>query len=213
MMVIGCYHDAIRLFRSDLKEMLSSIYVDSCDDGVDGGSLVAQIETIPCQLNESICLDHSLSTIFAKAAVVRKSFLHCADDASKLCPATRKHSAVAYVFNIALAYHLLAYKSESAQEKTIRKAVRMYEIALAVIKKIVPRDSGMNVIELAILNNLGHIFSSYFFDIQKVRACFSAMEKILQSQIDSDEAMEDILEFHHSALLFTNSLMTAAPAA
>lgn len=212
MMANGFYGDAIGVYSTLLHELLSQAGAPIDETYIHQGIL---IETIPCHpgtlMKSSPTPDDKEFTLYANTVVV----LGCNEtevrDSSQLC---RDLSAITGVYNMALANHLIALRSTEKQQESAYQALRLYEMALSLNESFLPLDAN-SFLEVVILNNIGHIYSVFFYDRERMYACVKCMARSLECMSYNFESstINDIVVFHQTVVIYLGNFLPAAPAA
>jgi hypothetical protein len=96
------------------------------------------------------------------------------------------------LYNIGLCHHLKGLQnSTGTQDRTLKKALRFYRIALETLDSCVScRRAIDNFLRLALVNNLGHIHSMAL-DNDATLQCFGYLRRVLAAQVESNEVERD----------------------
>ena len=200
----GDYKNAVTAFRSTLQNLLDQ--VGSVDESLEGADIL--FEPVSCEpVNSSSILDCNSFLFYNKVFLI-----HEAED--RLSSARQQNQvSVAILYNMGLAFHLLATKSTVNQHSNLTKALKLYEMALEANTK---NDASEieNTFFLAIFNNMGNIYS-HFMDEGRIQYCLEGMAYYLHCFCGPSEVVLDecLSHFQMNVALLYGSKIGVAPAA
>lgn len=214
MMANELYVEAIDVYIELLTELLSLAYENELSGGQDVyfDILVETIPSDPGRLTESSPIpDDKEFPLYANTIVM---LAYHAPGVLQPTQLYRDLSALAGIYNMALANHLRALRSAESQQDIARKALHLYEMALSLSESFLPRFAN-SFVQLVTLNNIGHICSSFFYDRERMHTCVLRMARSLDSMYRNLEtnSSDDILRFHQMVAFFAKDFLISAPAA
>jgi hypothetical protein len=133
--------------------------------------------------------------------------------------------AAVVFYNAGLTQHLSAIHCSTLRTHRLKKALHAYSLASCLLSSAAASpngllcgcDEGVDLVVLALLNNMAHIHS-FFFDMKLVTECVEAMEDVLDnpsigSDDDSSDIAHDDMFFTMAASLYQEDSFAGCPAA
>jgi hypothetical protein len=212
----GSFRQAIPFFLSAVRE-LHRITGDQKEnmnvDPIDDRTFVREVRSVPLgdtlsHLKPSIYQDQGTFSVFDRAFLIDSSDLAYLSSNEE----GQNYTTTVLFYNMGLAYQLLGMEDLRSQRKNLRKAMKIYQMAAAILEK--SGDEANDLIFLAVSNNMGHIFS-HFCETQDSKRCLDCLLAGLHNIQDSKVTIQ-VDEFR---ALQTNAMMmhcqnaVAAPAA
>jgi tetratricopeptide (TPR) repeat protein len=216
LMQQGNFQKAISVFRGALRELLHHV-ADDLKEDMDLADKVARtflpVRSVP--LGDSLSLfksssyqDHHAFSIFDRALVIDSI-----DFAASYSSIAGQNCASAVIlFNMGLAYQLLGMQELRSQQRSFKKAMKLYEMASNILQNSDDEVDGLT--SLAVSNNMGHIFS-HFCETRETQLCLDLLQAGLHAIQSSDaEVLEDEYRpFHMNVLILHGQALGAAAAA
>ena len=113
------------------------------------------------------------------------------------------------LYNTALVHHLLGLQGPN-QQRHLKKALKLYEMAIDVLHNCKKHNDVDKMITLAIFNNKGHVYCQ-FSELSQVQVCIDWLKSILDCCC---EEADELLHFRLTALLWNGRMYPSmAPAA
>jgi hypothetical protein len=215
MLASGSYRDAVFAFRSTLEMLLPHISEEpDVFEVVQDGSPEIAVELVSCQTSESARarsnMEDSTFEFYGKAFRIIGT-----DDSSSFDSVRKQNQAsVTVLYNMALAFHLMAMHSATDRDTNLKKALKLYEMAFHINVRRIVLSSIDNFFAMAILNNRGSIYA-YLFDMERMHHCLEGLRRCLDFPQYVHEPARDGVEqnYLNVALLYGWHVHPAAPAA
>jgi len=117
------------------------------------------------------------------------------------------------LYNTALVHHLLGLQGPN-QQRHLKKALKLYEMAMDVLHNCKKHSAVDKMITLAIFNNKGHVYCQ-FSELTQVQVCIDWLKSILDCCAgDFPNRDDELLHFRLTVLLWdAEHCPPAAPAA
>jgi tetratricopeptide (TPR) repeat protein len=182
----GSFRKAIPFFLSAVRELhrITGEQKENMNmDTIDDRTFVREARSVPLgdtlsYLKPSIYRDQGTFSVFDRAFLIDSSDLAYLSSSEE-----GQHCATTVLFyNMGLAYQLLGMEDISSQRKNLRKAMKVYQMAAAILEK--SGDEANDLICLAVSNNMGHIFS-HFCETQDSQRCLDCLLAVLNNIQDS----------------------------
>eukprot|EP00977_Amphora_coffeiformis_P023827 scaffold14482_cov157-Amphora_coffeaeformis.AAC.2 len=195
----GHFCEAIFSFRHAI-ECVTAVVEKS---EVDGSS------SLDC---ESLMLSRSLLECLDQRAVHSISphnifdVYQCAFFLPRIASITEKSTEISVVlfYNLALAHHLAGLSGREASDEHLDQSLQYYKLAFTVLKSRPDVSFEGYSLVLALLSNLGHVFS-HFCKVSEAKSCGEIIDALLESPsvtpLDDEEG-----DFFYSAATYCSSL-------
>ena len=212
MLTEGSHGDAVIAFRTTLGHLLSKISDESSPTVPEDASLAENIfKPVSCSVPGSWNSDLEESIVSYD-----KAFLISGCDGGDAIFCTNKQcnqACVSVLFNMGLSFHLMASHSTTNQHKHLNKAIKFYQMALDANHKN-EASQVKNIFSMAILNNMGSIFS-HFLQVDRMQQCLQGMLELFR-QLPSEPGLvceDDVTLFRMNVALLHGKHLDVAPAA
>jgi tetratricopeptide (TPR) repeat protein len=206
----GSYRAAITAFGSMLRILIQQVSGESDDTKDDTPDLA--IKPVSCEaLAWSSPARSSLKDDTFK--FYDKAIHILGADVNSVLTA-RKHNKVSVIvlYNMALAFHLMAAHSATDKYSHLNTALNLYKMALNVNKKSDVHGID-NFLSMAILNNMCSIHA-HSFNMEHMQGCLESLKECLDIFRDSCELADDGVElFHMNVIIFYGKNALTAPTA
>jgi hypothetical protein len=133
--------------------------------------------------------------------------------------------AAIVLYNAGLSQHLSAIHCATLRSHRLKKALHAYSIASSILSSAAASpngllcgfDEGVDLVVLALLNNMAHIYS-FFSDMRMATECVEAMNDVLESPSmgsddESSDMAEGVLFLTMAASLYREDSFVGCPAA
>jgi tetratricopeptide (TPR) repeat protein len=219
----GSFQNAIPYFLSALRELHritgvrnQSMNMDPVDPIADDNSVsrafVRKVKSVALgdtlsYLKPSIYRDQDAFSVFDRAFLI-DSF----DLASIYSSEGQNFTTTVLLYNMSLAYQLLGMQDLPTQQKNLKKAMKVYRMAAAILEK--SGDEANDLVFLAVSNNMGHIYS-HFWETQESQRCIDCLQAGLHAikQDSKVEILEDeVHTFQMNVLVMQRQKVVAAAA-
>jgi tetratricopeptide (TPR) repeat protein len=188
LMQQGSFQEAIPFFLSALRELhritrvqKQNMNMDLIDDeNCVSRTFVREVRSVPLgdslsYLKPSIYQDQDAFSIFDRAFLID---IYSSEGQTY-------YTTPVLLYNMGLAYQLLGMEDLRSQHCNLKKAMKAYRMAAAIAN---------DLLFLAVLNNMGHIYSQ-FCDTQESQRCLDFLEAGLHA-IQQDSQVETLeIEF------------------
>lgn len=202
LMSQGDFQKSLLLFRRGLRRLLekesSAKFTKKQKDTTPSPSLLVRsvsFQHMAPAMSKAESLqssDQQAFSLFDRAFIIEAS----SEEAALLSSLVNIDRAVIIIlYNMALAYQLLAMRNANNQENNCARSVRYYQMAMEVLGRHSEIDQS-KIMFLAVANNLGTIYSS-FFQSKQMQCCLEWMATVLENLYDSCEALADEYMFFH----------------
>ena len=188
----GRYSDAKKAFKTALVRLTVLYQKHQEDELADNSSIRIETITLPESTDPASC-EHSFY-------LYRDAYLaHIAPSTtSEEQPPTLQEigccMTVLITFNLCLA---LQYKLDTENKRDSKKLLGLYKRAwesLQITAKVIPkRQTYLDTIAIAILNNTGIIYYHAFSNHSKARFCFESIKNILLCKDDKNTAIGELM--------------------
>jgi hypothetical protein len=214
MLASGLYKDAVSAFRSTLKVLLPQITNEpDVFAVVQDGSPEIAVELVSCQTSESARarsnMENSTFEFYDKAFRIIGT-----DDKSTFNSVRKQNQAsVTVLYNMALAFHLMAMRSATDRRANLNKALTLYEMAFEITVEKCDLPSIDNFFAMAILNNMGSIYA-HWFDVESMHHCLEGLRRLLDfPHYGYEPARDGVEQFYLNVTLLYGQYAHPAPAA
>jgi hypothetical protein len=204
-------HELHRITGSQQQNMKMDHIAPIADHNSGNRPFVRKVRSIPLgdTLKSSIYQDQDAFSIFDRAFFIDSS----ASSASTYSSEGQNFTTTVLLYNMGLAHQLLGMQDFPSRQRNLKKAAKLYRMAAAILGKF--GDEANSLVFLAVLNNMGHIYS-HFCDTQESQRCVDSLQAGLYAiQQDSEvEILEDEFSaFQMNVLIMRGQNKVAAAAA
>jgi hypothetical protein len=179
----GSYQEATACFRQALEQLFSSDNNSSNREPQDVEAARAIQPVLSNDLVQSIDLSETGAASFQEHhpfSLFARAFVIPTNKATSLSSrVAREKMTAAILYNMGLAHHLLGIRDSINGQRSLKHALKFYQMAMEVLGRTVSIDE-TKLMFLAITNNMGSIYS-HNFEINKVRVCLEWMAVSLKS--------------------------------
>jgi tetratricopeptide (TPR) repeat protein len=212
----GSFQEAIPFFLSALRELhriarvqKQNLNMDTIDDDNSvSRNFVREVGSIPLadtlsSLKPSIYQDQDAFSIFDRAFLIDSS-----DLASIYSSEGQLYTTTILLYNMGLAYQLLGMQDTRSQHRNLKKAMKIYQMAAAIV--VAKND----LVSLAVSNNMGHIYSQ-FCETQEAQRCLDSLQKGLNAIQDSkvEIHVDELITFEMNVVIMYGQKVVVAAAA
>jgi tetratricopeptide (TPR) repeat protein len=204
LMQQGCFQEAIPVFLSALRELhritgvQNQSMIMNMHDNIVSRAYAREVRSVPLgdslsYLKPSIYQEQDAFSIFDRAFLID---IYSSEG--------QTFTTSVLLYNMGLAYQLLGMKDLRSQHSNLKKAMKAYQMAAAIVAN--------DLVSLAVANNMGHIYSQ-FCDTQQSQCCLDSLQAGLHA-IQRGEILEDELSaFQMNVLVMKGQKKVAAAAA
>jgi hypothetical protein len=215
----GGFHEAIFFFRAALRELhlitgvqKKKMKTAPIDEVEVSRTFRREVSSVPLGdalsvLKPSIYQDHDAFSIFDRAFLIDSS-----DLASIHSVEGQNYTTTVLLFNMGLAYQLLGMQEFRSQSKNLKKAMKVYRMAAAMLENSSDEENGL--ICLALSNNMSQIYT-HFCETQESQRCLDCLQQNLVAIQNSNVEIlvDEFRAFQMNVLLLHRKRAVAAAAA
>ena len=224
MMRASRYSETMDLLRSGLGHLLSlaeraapiSPSPFSCSCSSDTSISLESVSLRLCEEDDDETSKHHFfgASAFGALAIYDKALRFAGETTDSIFgEGDNVHRASSVLlYNTALVHHLLGLQGPH-QQRHLKKALKLYEMAIDVLHNCKKHNDVDKMITLAIFNNKGHVYCQ-FSELSHVQVCIDWLKSILDCCDCDFQNSDELLHFRLTVLLWdAENCPPAAPAA
>jgi tetratricopeptide (TPR) repeat protein len=215
----GSFQKAIFFFRAALRELhlitgaqKQNMNTPPTDEVEMSRTFRREVSSVPLGdallvLKPSIYQDHDAFSIFDRAFLIDSS-----DLVSVHSVKGQNYATTVLLFNMGLAYQLLGMQDFRSQCTSLKKAMKIYQMTVAMLENSGGEENGL--ICLALSNNMSHIYT-HFCETQESQRCLDCLQENLIAIHNSNVEIlvDEFRAFQMNVLLMHRKRAVAAAAA
>ena len=220
--------DAVKVLRRGMEGLLKVWKTHQDNDEADGLDKMLRrsslrVRTVPISIQGTL-YDHRHTSPFQTFTLFNRAFVVEASDLRSLHEFEQREILAVFLYNIALSHHIMALQAAAAaatsakradlENKYYEAAHSFYEIAVNTLDQEQHEGTVRFLLLLALLNNMGHIFSKFYNHIG-TRNCCGLIRDILTivPASTTGERDNDFAFFYTCSLFHHAQKRTLVPAA